>query len=278
MKSDVHTMNSIWLLHYIESIITTCIAYLWFFFSDERTLLLPGHFSSVIIHENQLYVAEKNENEVHVFDYKRRALIQTRAIKLRFNYTVGKIKLCARSNRLMCSSTKHDEIHVYSLSGEFLQAYGRPGSGEAGRLDCPLISDVEADCSVLIVDRGNNRIQMMNEQGEFSVLALQPEVVQPTSPVIYNDHLYVTSIHKMTIYKYSCWLAWHCTAAPDKFWVCQWHYFWWWSGVNFYRIGWLVPRLIVPVFVWLTLDLINVLHRLLSFSSLTNHGHETPTI
>ena len=94
---------------------------------------------------------------------------------------------------------------MYSLTGEFLQAYGRPGSDEVGMFNGPLICDVDAAGSVLIADRGNNRLQVMSEQGEFCVLDLQPQVFQPESAVMFSGCLYVTpGARMMSIFKYTC--------------------------------------------------------------------------
>ena len=85
-----------------------------------------------------------------------------------------------------------------------LQTYGTPGRSDVGQLDCPFISGDDDDGSVLIADWGNNRLQVMSEQGEFSVLQLQPPVSRPRSAVLFNNNLYVTSYDKKAIYKYSC--------------------------------------------------------------------------
>ena len=84
---------------------------------------------------------------------------------------------------------------MYSLTGEFIRAHGTPGSGEAGQFNEPLICDVDRDGNVLIADRGNNRLQMMSEQGEFSVLEVQPEASRPSSAVMLDGYLYVTSVN-----------------------------------------------------------------------------------
>ena len=87
-----------------------------------------------------------------------------------------------------------------------LQTHGEEGCGDADHLACPYISDDDDDGSVLIAEEGNDRLQVMSEQGEFSVLQLQPPVLDPRSAVLYNNNLYVTSTSygKAKIYKYSC--------------------------------------------------------------------------
>ena len=123
-----------------------------------------------------------------------------------FNANKGTLTLSISNNQLKCCSIGDDSIKVYSLSGELLQTYGTLGRGAAGQLYCPYISDDDDDGSVLIADRNNNRLQVMSEQGEVSVLQLQPPVSQPRSAVLFESHMFVTSWNKKTIYryKYSC--------------------------------------------------------------------------
>ena len=70
----------------------------------------------------------------------------------------------------------------------------------------PIISDDDDDGSVLIADYYNDRLQVMSEQGEFSVLQLQPPAKWPRSAVLFNNQLYISSnsLGDKRIYKYSC--------------------------------------------------------------------------
>ena len=114
------------------------------------------------------------------------------------------LTLSITNTQLKCCSRGDDTIKVYSLSGELLQMYGTSGRGGAGNLRRPRISDDDDDGSVLIADCGNDRLQVMSEQGEFSVLQLRPPVSRPTSAVLFNNHVFVTSWYRSTTYKYSC--------------------------------------------------------------------------
>ena len=114
------------------------------------------------------------------------------------------LTLSVSKNQLKCCSFGSGIIKVYSLSGELLQTYGTHGRGDAGQLNLPYISDDDDDGSVLIADCSDNILQVMSEQGEFSVLQLQPPVLDPRSAVLFNNHLYVTSDDEQKIYKYSC--------------------------------------------------------------------------
>ena len=67
---------------------------------------------------------------------------------------------------------------------------------------CPAVCDVDDDGRTLIVDIGNDRLQVMSEQGEFSVLQLQPPVTGPSAAVLLNDCLYLVSHYNRSIHKY----------------------------------------------------------------------------
>ena len=112
------------------------------------------------------------------------------------------LTLSISNNQLKCCSAGDGTVKVYSLSGELLQTYGTTGRGDAGQLTYPYISD--NDGCVLIADHYNDRLQVMSEQGEFSVLQLQPPVSRPRCAVLFGNQLYVTSEDGNAIYKYSC--------------------------------------------------------------------------
>ena len=105
----------------------------------------------------------------------------------------GWITLSVKNNQIKCCSTRENKIVVYAPNGELLQAYGTRGSGDASLLNFPYVSAGDASVNLLIADRNNDRLQVMSEQGEFSVLQLQPPVSRPTSAVIFKNQLYVTS-------------------------------------------------------------------------------------
>ena len=100
------------------------------------------------------------------------------------------LTLSISGNQLKCCSYLDDIIKVYSLRGELLQTYGEK-RWDACPLNRPYVSGYDFDGSVLIAV--NDRLQVMSEQGEFSVLQLQPQVLRPRSAVLFNNQLYVTS-------------------------------------------------------------------------------------
>ena len=178
-------------------------------FAGRTLCIAPGRFTSVVVHRDQVYAADSKKSQTQVF--QRNDIMSPRWIKIRsidhdFNLKGFTLTLSISNNQLKCCSAGDGIIKVYSLSGELLQTYGKQGCGDAGQLQCPFISDDDDDGSVLIADQGNNRLQVMSEQGEFSVLQLQPPVSEPRNAVLFNNQLYVMSDSYINykVCKYSC--------------------------------------------------------------------------
>ena len=164
-----------------------------------------GFITSVIVHQDQVYAADGINNQTEVFKQHEtsREWLRQRAIRHDFEQTGHILTLNISNNQLRCCSRVTDAVKVYSLSGELLRTYVARGRRGAGRSKNRYVCDDDDDGSVLIAEEGNDRLQVMSEQGEFSVLKLQPPVSGPSSAVLFNNQLYVTSRND-TIYKYSC--------------------------------------------------------------------------
>ena len=163
-------------------------------------------FSNVVVHEDHVFAAHGRSNQTRVFQLDDTSSSpewrQLRSIDHYFDTKGRALTLSISNNQLKRCSSDDGIITVYSLSGDLLQTYGTRGCGGSGQLDSPFISDDDADGSVLIADNGNGRLQVMSEQGEFSVLQLQTPVSRPRSAVLFNNHMFVTLFQKKTIYKY----------------------------------------------------------------------------
>ena len=169
--------------------------------------LASDDFSSVVVHRDQVYAADCSKNQTEVFRYNKTRLprwLNVISIKHTFKTKNSALTLSIScNNRRKCCSAGDDIIKVYSLNGMLLHTHGTRGSDDAGQLHCPYIGDDDDDGSVLIADWGNDRLQVMSEQGEFSVLQLQPPVSRPRSAVLFNNQLYVTTARSFSanIYK-----------------------------------------------------------------------------
>ena len=172
--------------------------------AGESARIATGSFTSIVVHQDQVYAASRNKNQTQVFQYNdtsQQGWRHLRSIDPDFKNKGYTLTLSISNNQLKCCSAQ-DVIEVYSLRGELLQTYGTRGRGHAGQFGCPFISDGDDDGSVLIADFRNNRLHVMSEQGEFSVLQLQPPVLGPRSAVLFNNQLYVS--HLSTICHYTC--------------------------------------------------------------------------
>ena len=168
-----------------------------------RSRIARGLFTSVVINQNLLYATDTNRNTVHVFYHDSGWKLRNK-IKLQFKINGWTVTLRVKHDHLICSnlSWAHEVIRVYALDGSLVQTFGNRGSGGEGEFYFPFVADADVDGSVLITDCYNNRLQVMSEQGEFSVLQLQWPVSKPRGAMFFNNQLYVTSWSKQTLCKY----------------------------------------------------------------------------
>ena len=120
----------------------------------------------------------------------------------RFSVIRGNITLSVQNNNMLVCSAGDNRIAVYSMSGEFENSYGTKGQGIDDRLDGPIICNDDDSGSVLIADRYNNRLQVMSQQGEFSIAVLKPSMECPVGAALFGSNLFVTSSAANAIYKY----------------------------------------------------------------------------
>ena len=163
-----------------------------------------GEFLSVAILGDQVFATKYKSNMVNVYSYSGNKWSKTRSFKASTNNN-ERLTMSVKNNRIKCCSWDDDNIRVYTLTGQLLQTNSTEGSGDAGQLSDPFICDEDEDGSVLFADQYNDRLQVMTEEGKFSLLQLQPPVEEPKSAALFNNHLYVTSSKWMdaTICKYT---------------------------------------------------------------------------
>ena len=169
---------------------------------------VTGDFTSVAVHQDQVYAAESQKRHTQVFQYNNKPqpkLRQLRSINHDFGRGSCTLTLSISNDKLRCCSAGSRSIKVYSLSGQLLQTHNTSGYGYVCDLSCPVISDDDDDGSVLITDHDHNdNLYVMSEQGAFNVLHLQPTMSRPNSAVLLNGYLFVTATSNRYLYKYSC--------------------------------------------------------------------------
>ena len=84
----------------------------------------------------------------------------------------GSITLSVRNNQIVVCSAAKNRIAVYSMNGELEFSFGKKGQSSPGHLNDPIVCNDDDDGSVVIADRYNNRLQVMNQQGVFSTCSL----------------------------------------------------------------------------------------------------------
>ena len=60
-------------------------------------------------------------------------------------------------------------------------------------LNCPYLCMVDGDEGMLIADCNNERLQVRERSGQWSVLDLQPPVIRPNGAVVIDNRLYVSA-------------------------------------------------------------------------------------
>ena len=91
-------------------------------------------------------------------------------------------------------------ISVYSENGEFQYSFGSRGS-QPGKFMCPEQICIGQDGLVYVSDRGNNRVQVFQQDGRF-VLQFGKDVLnEPTGLALTKDgHIALENSHKLSIF------------------------------------------------------------------------------
>ena len=113
------------------------------------------------------------------------------------------LTLATTNGKIFACSDDDAKVLVLSQSGEVLQAHGKPGSGPAGELDWPDLCAVDIEESMLVADYRNDRLQVCDRNGQWSVLDLQPPVKNPVRAAVIDNKLYVCSRIQQTLSLYA---------------------------------------------------------------------------
>ena len=167
-------------------------------------VVAKGTFTNVRCFGNEAYAAQCKPNEIHVFRmpcYETGGQwVKLRAIRVPIKKTGFTITLSV-GNTIRCSSWRENKIHEFSRSDETWRTHGRVGTETAGQFNEPFICDDDVSGNMLIADRCNHRLQVMDSRGACRLVAMVTTVPMPISAAVYNNHLYI--INNKCVYKYS---------------------------------------------------------------------------
>ena len=90
----------------------------------------------------------------------------------------------------MCSLKGH-KIDAYTLNGVFLFTTGKRGNKAPDGLSWPRICDTNSSGTALIADYCNDRLQVLNGNGQWSIVQLDPVASEAWSACLVNDTFYV---------------------------------------------------------------------------------------
>ena len=171
-----------------------------------KTCIKSATFTNVVFRDDQVYAAayrHHSRNDVIVYQYVGSRGFR-RWLKARsFEALKEFITMSVGRKDIKCGSTLENTITNFTINGSKQHVYETAGNDDDSKFAQPYIYDLDGEGNVLVADQGNQRLLVMSEQGEFSVLQLQQPVPRPRSAVLWKDCLYVTSDDTKTIYKYS---------------------------------------------------------------------------
>ena len=113
------------------------------------------------------------------------------------------VTLATANGKIFACSDDDAKVFMLSQSGEVLQTHGKPGSDQAGELRLPYLCAVDHEESMLVVDYYNDRLQVCDVTGQWSVLHLQPRVKKPLRAAVIDNKLYVCSEREKTLSVYA---------------------------------------------------------------------------
>ena len=112
------------------------------------------------------------------------------------------ISLCIANNLVYMGLSLAGRIDILSLEGELQSSTGCKGKGGPGQLSCPYICTTDDAGTAIIADSDNDRLQLLNANGQWNTVQLKPSVEGPMSACLMNDTLYVNECDNEMIHAY----------------------------------------------------------------------------
>ena len=163
---------------------------------DYLKQICSGHFSDSSVTKNTLFGLEFVKQQIHLFSNSQKGWVKDRELNL-LGYSKGfrGERLCTTSTCIYVSSCNTHCVCVYSLTGEILYKIGDQGQGEgleAGKLNNPVLSDVDSGGKLLLCDFDNHRLQAFDPQTrQWAVIHGLEGLEWPQCAGLGHKHLWV---------------------------------------------------------------------------------------
>ena len=106
------------------------------------------------------------------------------------------------NERVYVCDRDNDHILVYGLELTFLREFGTRGTGE-GEFISPYDIDFDAKGNAYVTDSGNNRVQVLKEDGQFLREFGREKLIDPLGIHIAGDYVYVSLSSKVVVFRTS---------------------------------------------------------------------------
>ena len=132
----------------------------------------PGEFKmpgGIAVHQERLYVCDRSNHRVQIFDTKTLSLVKTFGHKKgelqgQFNFPSG--AAVDRDGEVYITDSANHRVQVFNKDGEYLRHFGKLGS-EAGSFNRPCFVEVDTNGFVFVTEEHNHRVSVFDSNGVY---------------------------------------------------------------------------------------------------------------
>ena len=147
-----------------------------------------GDFKSIEIYNGTLYASEYQTETIRSYTYRNGDWVKQGSLKLpRRDFNTISVK---KDTITVCYYQSY-LIDVLSRSGQQLHTYGRVGTKGAGGLKCPRLCQEDSEGALLVADKLNHRLQLLDKRRKWSIVDMEPKVSSIQRAVYVDDTVYV---------------------------------------------------------------------------------------
>ena len=136
------------------------------------TLDSDSEFTSVTVSpQSEIIAYNDSKGNVDVYEYPTKKFC--RSFKVYEKHSIGwvsKVSIDAQGNIMVCDVNK-DSIKIFSINGKLLSEIGKHGKGEGEFIRIRGVA-CDSDGNLIVVDKGNHRIQKLSPTGIFQKFLL----------------------------------------------------------------------------------------------------------